>query len=52
METESLFPAASHFPSFFDENLTDPNRIIKVMMGPHCWIRAFYFQLFKLLFEI
>ncbi len=29
-----------------------PNRIIKYLNGEYCVYRAFYFQLFKLMFEI
>jgi hypothetical protein len=29
----SLFPIATHFPYFFNENLIDPNRVIKVTSG-------------------
>lgn len=30
---QPLFPNANTFPSFFDENLVDDNRVIKVLTG-------------------
>ncbi len=47
-----IFPNAETYPSFFATNLLDPNRVIKVVNGKYSVIRAFYYQLLKLIFEL
>lgn len=45
-----IFPIANSHPDFFNTNLSDPNRVIKLVQGKYCSIRAFYYQLLKLVF--
>lgn len=45
-----IFADALSYPEFFHTNLTDPNRVLKVLVGDLSWARAFYYQLFKLIF--
>lgn len=45
-----LFPPAQTYPEFFNINLVDPNRVIKIVEGKFCAVRAFYYQLLKLIF--
>lgn len=51
-EGSNLFPIAYSYPSFFDHNLVESSRVIRVLKGPHAIDRAFYFQMFKLAFEL
>ena len=46
-----FFPEATTYPDFFNHNLTDDNRVLKVVSGGYCWARAFYYQLLKVIFE-
>ena len=39
-----FFPEATTYPDFFNHNLTDDNRVLKVVSGGYCWARAFYYQ--------
>lgn len=48
----NIFPHAQSLPSFFDNNLKSDGRIVKYLKGPEGPLRAFYYQLFKLGFEI
>jgi hypothetical protein len=48
----TIFPIATTYPSFFNTNLIDPHRVIKLITGKYCMIRAFYYQYLKLVFEI
>ena len=49
----SLFPDSINYPEFFNENLVSPNRVIKEFLNdPHSNVRIFYFQLFRLGFEV
>jgi hypothetical protein len=51
--SQQLFPnATKSYPEFFKTNLVDPNRVIKIVEGKYCAVRAFYYQLLKLIFEI
>lgn len=45
-----IFPLAHTYPDFFKTNLSDPNRVIKLIQGKYCGVRAFYYQLLKLVF--
>lgn len=47
-----IFPNAETYPIFFATNLLDPNRVIKAVNGKYSVIRAFYYQLLKLIFEL
>jgi len=47
----SLFPTAQHLPPFFQHNLLDPARVVKIFKNdPQANIRAFYYQYLKLCF--
>jgi hypothetical protein len=47
-----LFVAAISYPSFFDDNLVDDDRKIKIFKNnPHAHEIIFCFQLLKLIFE-
>ena len=48
----SLFPEAKHLPAFFEHNLVNEGRVVKVLRGPEGVLRGFYYQLLKLGFEI
>lgn len=48
----NLFPHASTLPTFFENNLQGDGRIVKYLKGPEAALRGFYYQLFKLGFEI
>lgn len=48
----NLFPHAQSLPPFFDNNLQSEGRVVKFLKGPEGPLRAFYYQLFKLGFEI
>lgn len=48
--SNKIFPNTTTYPNFFINNLQDPNRVIKVLTGTHCILRAFYYQLLKLIF--
>ena len=51
--TETFFPNATHYPEFFNQNLVNPNRVIKQFINdPQSNIRIFYLQLLRLAFEI
>jgi hypothetical protein len=39
-------------PPFFENNLQSEGRVVKHLKGPDGPLRAFYYQLFKLGFEI
>lgn len=47
-----IFPLAHTYPDFFKTNLSDPNRVIKLIQGKYCGVRAFYYQLLKLVFQL
>lgn len=47
-----FFPEAVTYPVFFNTNLTDANRVLKITTGNEAWARAFYYQLLKAIFEI
>ena len=40
----TIFPIATTYPSFFNTNLVDPHRVIKLSTGKYCTILAFYYQ--------
>lgn len=47
-----IFPTATTYPTFFDENLLSSSRVIKHFPDdPHCNIRVFYYNLLKLSYE-
>lgn len=48
----NLFPHAHSLPPFFDNNLQSEGRVVKYLRGWEGPLRAFYYQLFKLGFEI
>lgn len=48
----NLFPQAHSLPPFFENNLQSDGRVVKYLRGPEGPFRAFYYQLFKLGFEI
>ncbi len=51
-EKEPLFPEAEEFPSFFEDNLVDEDRTIKLFhQHPYTHETIFYFQLLRLIFE-
>jgi len=47
-----VFPVAITYPNFFNINLNDPNRVIKLLQGKQCSIRAFYYQMLKMVLEL
>ena len=48
-----LFPNAKYHPEFFNQNLVNPNRVLKQFLNdPQSNIRIFYFQLLRLAFEV
>lgn len=47
-----LYPDAHKYPEFFKNNLLSPGRVIKLVRGKSALLRAFYYQLMKLTFEI
>jgi hypothetical protein len=48
-----MFPDAYLYPSFFNENLVSPNRILKLFASnPQSNIRIFYVQILRLGYEI
>lgn len=48
----ALLPRAVRLPPFFEENLLDDERTVRVLPdSPHAHERVFYFQLLKLIFE-
>ena len=49
---KGLFPSAQNYPAFFNNNLVEDSRVIKVLEGPLAIFRAFYYQLLKLAFEL
>lgn len=50
----NLFPSNYGFiPPFFQENLTSPNRILKLLeRSPHSNIKIFYYQLLRVSYEV
>lgn len=50
---KKIFVDATVLPAFFDSNLVDPARVVKVFLNdPQANIRVFYYQYLKLCFEI
>ena len=48
-----LFPSAETYPEFFNQNLVNPNRVLKQFLNdPQSNIRVFYLQLLRLAFEV
>lgn len=48
-----LFKNATQLPPFFENNLVDPARVVKVFNDdPQANIRVFYYQYLKLCFEL
>jgi len=47
-----IYPDAHFYPDFFKHNLLAPGRIIKIVKGKSALLKAFYYQLMKLTFEI
>jgi len=48
-----IFPDADSLPVFFENNLIDPARVVKVFRNdPQGNIRIFYYQYLKLCFDI
>lgn len=47
-----IYPDAHTYPEFFNNNLLSQGRVIKVVKGKTAVIRAFCYQLMKLIFEI
>jgi hypothetical protein len=49
----NIFVDADKLPSFFDTNLVEASRVVKVFRGdPQANIRVFYYQYLKLCFEL
>lgn len=48
----SLFPEAKTLPTFFEHNLVNEGRVVKVLKGKEGVFRGFYYQLLRLGFEI
>ena len=52
-QPEDLFPNATYHPEFFNQNLVNPNRVLKQLLNdPQSNIRVFYYQLIRLAFEV
>lgn len=50
---QDVFKTPEDLPAFFDQNLVDPGRIVKVFNDdPQAHIRIFYYQYLKLCFEV
>lgn len=50
---QPLFQEAEVLPIFFEHNLLDPARVVKVFKNdPQANIRVFYYQYLKLCFEL
>jgi hypothetical protein len=49
----NIFIDADKLPAFFDSNLVEPSRVVKVFHNdPQANIRVFYYQYLKLCFEV
>lgn len=49
----NIFPDASTYPPFLDENLLSPLRVVKYFADdPHSNIRVFYYHLLKMTYEL
>jgi hypothetical protein len=52
-QLSNIFVDADKLPSFFDTNLVEASRVVKVFRGdPQANIRVFYYQYLKLCFEV
>jgi len=52
-EQREVFQDAAVLPEFFETNLVDPARVVKVFANdPQAHIRIFYYQYLKLSFEL
>jgi hypothetical protein len=52
-QPREVFTTPTYLPPFFDENLVDPARVVKVFQDdPQAHIRVFYYQYLKLCFEV
>lgn len=50
---QDVYKTPDSLPPFFDENLVDPARVVKVFVeDPQAHIRVFYYQYLKLCFEV
>lgn len=50
-EPREVFSTPTHLPAFFDDNLVDPARVVKVFLDdPQAHIRVFYYQYLKICF--
>ena len=53
MERQEVFRDPQRLPYFFEQNLIDPARVVKVFTDdPQAHIKVFYYQYLKLCFEI
>jgi hypothetical protein len=53
VERHEVFKDPQHLPEFFEQNLVDPARVVKVFLDdPQAHIKVFYYQYLKLCFEI
>lgn len=49
----TIFTDARSLPAFFETNLVDPARVVKVFENdPQANVRVFYYQYLKLCFEV
>ena len=50
---QEVFKTPQQLPEFFDQNLVDPHRVVKVFLeDPQAHLRVFYYQYLKICFQI